>query len=107
MSHHDADHPHASDERGNYEPPTLTLIGSIEELTLSTSGYLATNRTGAALWAALVLRPGSLARPGGCKAAPDRRPRSHRYACISTLPASLPGLLFARQDHHDTSGTEH
>jgi class 3 adenylate cyclase len=39
-------------------------------------------------------------RPGRLQTYVARRPRSHRYACISALPASLIDVVFARQDLH-------
>ena len=55
----------------------------------------------------LVHRSGSHSCPGRLQSGAALRPRSPRYDPISELPASLPGLLFARQDHQVTSETAH
>ncbi len=54
-----------------------------------------------------VLRPGNPLDPGRLQSGAGPRPRSPRYVRISGLPASLPGLLFARRNRQATSGTEH
>src|SRR5206468_1281727 len=54
---------------------------------------------------ALAPRPASTARPGGCKPAPGGVLSRAHMKFIWALPASLPGLVFARQDHHRTHRT--
>ena len=64
-------------------------------------------RAGARIGGGLVHRPANTVRPGGCKGAPDcvlGSARIHRYG---PLPASFPGALFARQEHHRTHRTAH